>query len=111
MQILFEGSKRAWTYFWLLVIGVVSIFPFYWMVSSSMKTSEQLQQLPPRWWPSRFNVSAYHSVFHVVTFGCAIGNSLIVTGFATLGILEVAPGFVDFRSVVFRRVTSHNRHK
>lgn len=96
MQILFESSKRAWSYFWLLVIAVISVFPFFWMVSSSMKTAEQLQQLPPRWLPSSLNVSAYHSVFHVVTFGRAIENSLIVTILATLGILatSIMAGYV-----------------
>jgi multiple sugar transport system permease protein len=96
MQILFDGSRRAWTYIWLLIIGAVSIFPFYWMVSSSLKTSEQLQALPPSWWPSHPNAAAYHSVFHVVDFGRAIGNSFIVTGIATLGILatSIMAGYV-----------------
>ncbi len=93
---MFNSFKRLWTYFWLLGIGVVSIFPFYWMVSSSLKTSEQLQSLPPKWWPVHPNASAYQTIFHVVAFGRAIGNSLIVTGVATLGILttSIMAGYV-----------------
>ena len=93
---ILNGSKQMWSYLWLVAIGVLSIFPFFWMVSSSFKTAEEMQALPPKWWPSHLTFSAYSEAFHVAALARAIGNSFIVTGTATLGILvtSIMAGYV-----------------
>lgn len=96
MEIRFGKSKHLWVYLWLLVIAVVSIFPFYWMVASSLKTSQEIMALPPHWWPTHASLHAYGTVFRVIAFARAMGNSFIVTGTATLGILvtSIMAGYV-----------------
>ena len=96
MSRILRGSKRSWLYIWLGVITIISVFPFYWMVSSSLKTSKEIMALPPHWWATHPSLQAYSTVFHVVAFARAIGNSFVVTGTATLGILvtSIMAGYV-----------------
>ncbi|MHB1955345.1 MAG: carbohydrate ABC transporter permease [Sulfobacillus sp.] len=96
MELIFRESKRFWAYLWLVLIGLVSVFPFYWMVSSSLKTSQEIMALPPQWWPAHPTIQAYLTVFHVIAFARAMGNSFIVTGTATFGILatSIMAGYV-----------------
>lgn len=96
MSLILRGSKRSWAYIWLAVITIISVFPFYWMVSSSLKTSKEIMALPPHWWATNPSLHAYSTVFHVVAFARAIGNSFVVTGTATVGILvtSIMAGYV-----------------
>jgi multiple sugar transport system permease protein len=66
------------------------------MVSSSLKTSKEIMALPPHWWATNPSLHAYSTVFHVVAFAHAIGNSFVVTGTATVGILvtSIMAGYV-----------------
>ncbi|WP_067929522.1 carbohydrate ABC transporter permease [Alicyclobacillus shizuokensis] len=87
---------RWWAYFPMVIIALLSIFPFYWMLISSFKTSTEITTLPPMWWPHVFDARPYSTVFHVLSFGRAILNSIIVTVLTTLGILitSIMAGYV-----------------
>ena len=73
----------------LVLILVVTIFPFFWMVSSSLKDQADLLASPPVWvfTPTLAN---YAEVFADEKVVKAIVNSLIVACFSTL--LSVALG-------------------
>lgn len=87
---------RSATRLGLLVAAVFPLFPLYWMAISSLKSPEELSQVPPSWWPRALTFEAYSTVFEVVPFGRAFANSLIIAGLGTLSVLvtSVAAGYV-----------------
>ncbi|MER3482887.1 MAG: sugar ABC transporter permease [Meiothermus sp.] len=72
--------------FYLLVVFIVvySVFPFYWAVISSFKTSDSLFSANPSFLPIPFTLAHYQNVFSGAAFGRNLFNSLLVAGGATL---------------------------
>jgi multiple sugar transport system permease protein len=82
-----------------LGIGVVMLpplFPLYWMVISSLKGPEELQKVPPTWFPADPSFGAFSEVFSLVPFGRAFLNSMLIAGVSTLSVLvtSVMAGYV-----------------
>ena len=76
-------SKNLWAEAVLLVlICTFCIFPFYWMVTTSLKTQVVALQSPPLWWftPTLAN---YWEVLFEDKVGVALINSLIVASCTT----------------------------
>lgn len=73
-----------------------ALFPLYWMVISSLKGPEELQTVPPTWWPREPSFGAFAEVFEAVPFGTAFANSLLLAGVATVSVLvtSVLAGYV-----------------
>ncbi len=46
-QILFAKIVKVFVYFFLLLMGVIVLFPFYWMIVSSLKTLEEYRMSVP----------------------------------------------------------------
>lgn len=63
-------------YLLLLVIGLYTVFPFYWAIVSSLKSGTALFQV--EFWPSKPQWSNYITVFQEQPFGRNILNSLFV---------------------------------
>jgi multiple sugar transport system permease protein len=80
-------AGRALTYLAFAVIVLLPLFPLYWMLASSLKGPQELQQAPPTWWPKAPSLSAYRTVFEVIPFGHAFANSLLIAGVATISVL------------------------
>lgn len=61
----------------LVLIGLFCVFPFYWMVTTSLKTQVVALESPPVWWftPTLAN---YWEVLFVDKVGAALINSIIV---------------------------------
>lgn len=75
----FRNRKRIHAgLFWLLisVIMLYSLFPFYWAIVSSLKTSADLFKV--EFWPSKPTLENYINVFKGQPFGRNIINSVIV---------------------------------
>jgi len=87
--------KRLLVTLGLVVAAIFPIFPLYWMAMSSLKSPEELSRIPPRWWPSAPTFEAYRTVFEVIPFGRAFGNSLVIAGLGTISVLvtSVAAGY------------------
>lgn len=93
-------TKRFFIYFALILISVINLFPFYWMVRSSLMTKAEIFAMPMRWLPEVPHYINYHdalvsvpflryffnSVFVVfmVIFGKLLSSSLIAYGFARI---------------------------
>jgi multiple sugar transport system permease protein len=78
-----------------LIIGVM-LFPFFWLVASSLKAPSELRAIPPVWWPAHPDITSFLTVFRVVPFARALLNSVIVTVCSTVGILvtSIMAGYV-----------------
>ncbi len=46
------GVKNVIVYFFLITLSLVFVFPFFWMLSSSLKTNADIFLWPPQWIPN-----------------------------------------------------------
>jgi multiple sugar transport system permease protein len=83
-----KGPSLGWLQ-WILVAGVVvfCLFPFYWLVNTSLKTGAQLSD--SRLFPSSPNLNNYKSIFNDSNFTSALRNSAIVAFSTTILALTV----------------------
>lgn len=73
-------------YIFLIVGAVVMLFPFYWMISGSFKTLQEIQSLKIVWWPDEMQWSNYTKVLSMPSnpFGIYFKNSIIVSSANTI---------------------------
>lgn len=81
---------RTLTFLALLAGAVVMIFPFLWMLSTSLKPSAEVLTLPPRLIPSTSTLNAYQEVAMSFPIWRVLINSLLVAFATTLGQLVVS---------------------
>ena len=63
----------------ILVILLYTLFPFYWAVVSSLKTTSEIVLPNPTMWPRDFTLDNYRTVFNDNSFMKALANSAIVS--------------------------------
>ncbi|MDG0871277.1 carbohydrate ABC transporter permease [Paenibacillus thiaminolyticus] len=84
----------------LLLFSLLFLAPFYWMITTAVKTPEELYLFPPKWIPSVFQWDNFAKAWQSQPFGTYLNNSLIVTGLSLIGQLLssslVAYGFARF---------------
>lgn len=66
------------TYFFLVVGAIIMVFPFFWMITGSFKTSQEVSVFPPKWLPGSLNLANYKFAFETAPFFRYFMNSLIV---------------------------------
>ncbi len=74
-------------YLLISITAITMIFPFYWMVSSSLKTEVEIFLVPPKWLPIPPQWNNYVYVFQQVNFGRYTYNSLKLGVLWTLGVI------------------------
>jgi multiple sugar transport system permease protein len=75
----------------ILVLGGFYLLPFYWMVVSALKPTEELSVYPPTWYPHDPAWSNFRKVFDVFPFWRFFANSSIVTVATVLGVALTCP--------------------
>ncbi|MEO0082753.1 MAG: carbohydrate ABC transporter permease [candidate division WOR-3 bacterium] len=86
----------------LLILGSVAmVLPFFWMVSTSLKTPLEALRFPPTWFPSSPQFQNYVEVFRQIPLWRYMGNTLLVT-FATLAGVLVTGLFAAYAFARFR---------
>src|SRR5271169_2412892 len=69
----------------LLSIGALTMVgPFLWMFLATIKPAGEILAMPPKWLPSRLDLSAYTSVLKDVPIGLWYLNSIFVTAAVTI---------------------------
>ena len=66
------------TYAFLAVMALIVIFPFYWMLISSVKSLEEYRQTIPTFWPNKFHFSNYVEAFSTAKLFTLFRNTMIV---------------------------------
>lgn len=61
-----------------VLVTLSFLFPFYWMIITSLKTYKESIQNPPTFWPKEFSFESYISVFSEVNVWPYISNTLII---------------------------------
>lgn len=80
-------SKRMAFYLLLLGTTLANIFPFYWMISTSLKSWDGVFTYPPTFLPIPLDLSAYSQVFQTTGIGLWLLNSLKAGVPTTLAVL------------------------
>ena len=71
--------SRVFLYIGLLIGAFVMVFPFYWMITSSLKTSSEMNIFPPHMLPGNWlNFDNYVEAWHTAPFATYFVNSVIV---------------------------------
>ncbi|REK58405.1 MAG: sugar ABC transporter permease [Thermobacillus sp.] len=71
-------------------IAVIVMIPFFWMISTSLKSKGALTALPIEWIPKKISFEGYRKVFDVFPFARTILNSAFVSVMTTVVRLAAA---------------------
>ena len=72
------------TYAFLLVMALIILFPFYWMIISSLKDLNEYRQAIPTFWPKHMVFGNYSEAFSAASLGQLFMNTLYVGVVSTL---------------------------
>lgn len=81
LQLIFEIGAKIIVHLLLIMAAIVFIFPFYWMVSNSVKTADIILKFPPVLIPpvEKITISGYIDIFTIFPFSRWLFNSAIVS--------------------------------
>ena len=78
VQNVFKVLGKTGTYAFLLIMALIILFPFYWMIISSLKTLPEYRQAIPTFWPREIMWSNYAKAFEEANLGNLFMNTLYV---------------------------------
>src|SRR5699024_12241074 len=68
--------KKVIIYSLAMLIFMVALFPFWWMIVSSLKPSHEIFSKVPTFWPHHFTLEHYVNIFVRASFWDYFKNSL-----------------------------------
>ena len=77
-------TVKFFTYFFLCVMALIVLFPFYWMIISSLKTLEEYRLSVPTFWPQQIMWGNYAEAFTTANLGRLFMNTLYVGVISTV---------------------------
>jgi multiple sugar transport system permease protein len=84
----------------LLTFGLMVSLPFFWMIISSLKTTEELSMVPPTFFPKNPNFDSYVAVSKIIPFFKFFANTILVTVLRTISQLT----FCSMASFAFAKM-------
>jgi len=69
---------KVGTYLFLGIMALIVLFPFYWMIISSLKTLAEYKRPIPTFWPEKVMFSNYVEAFNTAGLGRLFMNTLYV---------------------------------
>lgn len=96
-------AKKIFTYLFLIIGVVFTLFPIYWMVITAVKPPGEVLSIPPTFWPSEFRFSNIVDAMQLLPFGRFFFNSAVTTVAAVIitVIINLLAGFA-FAKYEFR---------
>lgn len=85
-----QGNRKALRiiiYIFLLIQALITIFPFFWALATSLKSEAESIATPPILWPEEIQIQNYIDAWSLFPFGRFYLNTLFVSIFTTIGIL------------------------
>ena len=70
--------SKTLTYAFLIFMALIVIFPFYWMIISSLKSLPEYKLPNPTFWPKQIMLSNYINAFNTASLGKLFVNTMIV---------------------------------
>jgi len=79
--------RRIVVYLLLVVGGIGMLLPFYWMVTTALKTPVEAVQFPPTWFPKVLKFSNFVEAWNSVPFPRYFFNTIFIALTVLLGVL------------------------
>ena len=79
-----KAGVKIGTYAFLIVMAIIVLFPFYWMIISSLKSEQEYMRLTPTFFPEKIMFSNYAEAFSAASLGQLFMNTLYVGVVSTL---------------------------
>ena len=76
-QMVVQGMVKFMTYAFLLLMALIVLFPFYWMIVSSLKSLDEYRLAVPTFWPKRMMLGNYAEAFTTANLGRLFINTMI----------------------------------
>ena len=96
-----KTRQKIGAYLILFLITIILMVPFYWMIATALRSSDQVLKLPPSWVPNPITFENFPKVFQEVPFALFIKNSFVLVFWNIIGQIFattlVAYGFTRFR--------------
>ncbi|MBR4971874.1 MAG: carbohydrate ABC transporter permease [Oscillospiraceae bacterium] len=77
-QTIFKFAVKLFTYLFLAVMALIVLFPFYWMIISSLKNLEEYRFNIPTFWPKTIVLGNYAEAFTEASLGKLFLNTAYV---------------------------------
>ena len=98
-QRVLKVIRKTLTYIFLFILAVIMVFPFYWMLISSVKTIDEYYLTIPTFWPQTFQFTNYLDAWNKADFGRYMINTVLVGVTSTLVSLNAPALNIDFYSI------------
>src|SRR5712691_13524299 len=73
-----------------LALFVVMVFPGYWMISTALKPTDDINSLKPTWFPLHPTLAHFRDAIHRPYFWNSVENSLIIVGVTVAASIAMA---------------------
>ena len=83
-QRIMKALSLSGTYLFLSLMALIVLFPFYWMIISSLKTLDEYRMSTPTFWPRVIMLSNYLDAFTTANLGRLFMNTMYVGLVSTL---------------------------
>ena len=83
-QKIMKAIVHVGVYAFLGIMALIILFPFYWMIISSLKTLDEYRMSVPTFWPQKIMFSNYAEAFTAASLGRLFVNTLYVGVVSTI---------------------------
>jgi multiple sugar transport system permease protein len=83
-QKILQFIVKFFTYAFLIAMALIVLFPFYWMIISSLKTLDEYRLSVPTFWPTKVMFGNYAEAFTTANLGKLFLNTAYVGVVSTL---------------------------
>jgi multiple sugar transport system permease protein len=96
-------AGRIVYYIFALAVAFIVCVPFFWMLSTSLKSRGALMSIPVEWLPKKPSLAAYQKLFAIPNFGASILNSFYLAILCTAArILSAAMAAFALTKIKFK---------
>ncbi len=81
---VWQVAFKTLVYLFLFLMALIVLFPFYWMIISSLKTLDEYRLSVPTFWPQQMMFSNYADAFTTASLGRLFFNTALVGIVSTL---------------------------
>jgi multiple sugar transport system permease protein len=75
----------------LIVLGAYYLLPFYWLLVNALKSTKELGNYPPTWYPHHLEFSNFRKAVNVFPFWTYLKNTSIITVLTVAGVALTVP--------------------
>jgi len=79
--------SRVATYSGVIVVGLLFLFPFVWLVLTSLKTDREIFAFPPTWYPHTIRWANYGDAVSYIPFVHYLWNTIVICAGNAIGIV------------------------